>query len=57
MSTDPQKKVEFSDKLRVKCDGGGGALGHPLIWLQIPKEGGFVVCPYCDKKFIYKENS
>lgn len=41
---------------RISCDGGGGALGHPQIWLtlQKPEEGGpaKVVCPYCSRLFV-----
>jgi uncharacterized Zn-finger protein len=36
---------------RVACDGGGGALGHPKVYLQIGDEG-FVECPYCDRRFV-----
>lgn len=35
---------------RIACDGGGGALGHPRVWLQIG-ELAFVECPYCDRRF------
>ena len=35
---------------RVSCNGGGGALGHPQIWLTYGKDG-TVICPYCSKKF------
>lgn len=38
---------------RVACDGGGGALGHPRVWLQIGSEG-WVECGYCDKRFVLK---
>jgi uncharacterized Zn-finger protein len=36
---------------RVACDGVGGALGHPRVWLEM---GGadFVECGYCDRRFI-----
>lgn len=37
---------------RIACDGGGGALGHPLVWLTIPDDRGFVACGYCDKRFV-----
>ena len=36
---------------RVACDGGGDALGHPKVYLQIGEEG-FVDCPYCDRRFV-----
>ena len=36
---------------RVSCDGVGGALGHPRVWIEL---GGDNVgeCPSCDRKFI-----
>ena len=50
----PEKKIgnQVHDKrtTRVSCNGGGGALGHPQIWLTFGKDG-TVVCPYCSKKF------
>lgn len=36
---------------RVSCNGGGGALGHPLIWLTLGEDGK-AVCPYCSKEFV-----
>ena len=35
---------------RVACDGVGGALGHPRVYLEMG-EAGFVECPYCDRRF------
>ncbi|UYV37605.1 zinc-finger domain-containing protein [Rhodobacteraceae bacterium D3-12] len=49
----PETKIV--DSYRVCCDGGEGALGHPRVWLQIPQDTGFVECPYCDAKFIYRD--
>ncbi len=40
---------------RIYCDGGEGALGHPRVWLQIPPERGWVICPYCDCKFVHED--
>ena len=40
---------------RVSCDGGGGALGHPQIWLTLTAEPGGeaqATCPYCSRQFI-----
>jgi len=34
----------------VSCNGGGGVLGHPLIWLTYGQDGN-ATCPYCSKKF------
>ena len=36
---------------RVKCDGGGGALGHPVVFYDMGEED-FVECLYCDRKFV-----
>lgn len=41
------------DASRVCCDGGGGALGHPLVWYTIGAAG-FVDCKYCDRRFVLK---
>jgi len=36
---------------RIACDGVGGALGHPRVWLEMG-EAHFVECPYCDRRFV-----
>jgi uncharacterized Zn-finger protein len=38
---------------RVSCDGGGGALGHPRVWLEMGQLG-FAECGYCDRRFIQR---
>ena len=35
---------------RTACDGGGGALGHPKVWLDMG-QGSSVQCKYCDRVF------
>ena len=50
-------ETEVTDKWRVSCDGGEGALGHPRVWLTLSPETGFVECGYCDKKFILKKGA
>jgi uncharacterized Zn-finger protein len=35
---------------RVACDGGGGALGHPRVFLELGEEGA-VDCPYCGRHY------
>ncbi len=42
------------DTDKVACDGGGGALGHPRVFMTIPPKDGFVECPYCSR--VYKLN-
>ncbi|MFO7759869.1 MAG: zinc-finger domain-containing protein [Roseovarius sp.] len=46
-------ETRIVDAWRVACD--GGTLGHPRVWLQIPREVGFVECPYCDAKIIHRD--
>ncbi|MEM1192034.1 MAG: zinc-finger domain-containing protein [Pseudomonadota bacterium] len=41
----------FVDRHRISCDGGGGALGHPLVYYSL--EDGEAICGYCGRKFIY----
>ena len=48
-------EIRIVDSYRVACGGGEGALGHPRVWLQIPRDRGFVECPYCDAKFIHRD--
>ncbi|HWX89001.1 MAG TPA: zinc-finger domain-containing protein [Rhizomicrobium sp.] len=46
-------EIVETDQTRVACDGGGGALGHPKVYLEMGDED-FVECPYCDKRFVLK---
>jgi len=39
----------------IACDGGGGALGHPLIYLPFGEQL-FVECYYCGRRFEKKSN-
>ena len=41
---------------RVSCDGVGGALGHPRVYLEMGEEH-FVECPYCDRRFVLAQGS
>lgn len=45
-------EVIETDELAVTCDG-GGALGHPKVYLHIDSDAGEIVCPYCSRKFVY----
>ena len=40
----------------VACDGGGGALGHPRVFLNL-EASGWVDCPYCDRRFVLKKEA
>ena len=50
-------ETETVSQSRIACDGGGGALGHPRVWLQIPADRGWVECPYCDKRFVLDQGA
>jgi uncharacterized Zn-finger protein len=47
---DPPEVIIVQSK-RVACDGGGGALGHPLVYMEMGDQG-FVECGYCDRRFV-----
>lgn len=47
-------ETETVETSRVSCDGGGGALGHPRVYLEIGPSRA-VDCPYCDKRFLLKD--
>jgi len=52
-ASDLDRPISVTDK-RVYCDG-GGALGHPGVYLNIEMDGpnnGRVVCPYCSRTFV-----
>ena len=40
----------------VACDGGGGPLGHPAVYLNMGDETE-VVCPYCSRHFVLEEGA
>ena len=42
-----------ADADEVKCDGGGGALGHPVVWYSFAKSD-VAECGYCDRQFVKK---
>ena len=54
-----EKKSENQETLVVEtpvvgCDGGGGALGHPMIYLNMGDERQ-ATCPYCSRHFELAE--
>lgn len=42
-------------KKSVSCDGGGGPLGHPKVYLEIKHDELDITCPYCSREFVYVE--
>ena len=47
----PPETIEV-DTTEVACDGGGGPLGHPKVYLSL--ENGAAECGYCDRRFVLK---
>ena len=35
----------------VGCDGGGGPLGHPLVYLNLSRDR-VIECPYCSRRYV-----
>ena len=42
---------ETVDTEVLSCDGGGGPLGHPLVYLNMEGKGR-IDCPYCGRRFV-----
>ncbi len=45
----------YIETREVGCDG-GGALGHPLVYITLDKDGR-AMCPYCSRQFALKEGA
>jgi uncharacterized Zn-finger protein len=52
MVTPPPETIEV-DSETVSCEGVGGALGHPLVYLNVGPTG-VTECPYCDRRFVLR---
>ncbi len=64
----PEERIEVKTST-VGCDGlparsrgsasakaGGGALGHPTVYLKIG-DSGAVLCPYCSRQYVLSEDA
>ena len=49
-----KEDVIYSSEMRVKCEGEGEKIGHPLVYLDLHASGE-VVCPYCSQRFKYQK--
>ncbi len=47
-------EVQEVEETVIRCDGGGGALGHPAVYLNTGDDRQ-VDCPYCGRRFTLKE--
>lgn len=41
------------DSPTIACDGGGGALGHPRVFLNMGEKTK-IDCPYCGRQYVLK---
>jgi uncharacterized Zn-finger protein len=48
--TRPDDIIEVNAK-RIACDGGGGALGHPKVYLEMGEKSE-ITCPYCSRHYV-----
>jgi len=51
-----KNSVEIVATQDVVCNGNSDTLGHPKIYLKIKSGETRVVCPYCAKIFISKDD-
>jgi NADH dehydrogenase (ubiquinone) Fe-S protein 6 len=49
-----QVPVTMVQGRKISCDGGGGALGHPKVYLNLDS-GQPVTCGYCGRRFQQEE--
>ena len=49
---EPVEIVE-TDNPKVACEGDGGALGHPRVFLNMGDKSE-IDCPYCGRRFVLK---
>lgn len=52
---DQQTSIEV-ETTTVSCNGGGGPLGHPKVYLDLGVDHE-VVCPYCSRHFVLAEGA
>lgn len=50
------REVVLTTAHDVACDGGGGALGHPIEYMTLGKVG-VVVCKYCGRRYVHVDHA
>jgi uncharacterized Zn-finger protein len=43
----------YIDGMVAACNGGGGPLGHPIVYLNLAPAGR-AECPYCSRVFVIR---
>lgn len=49
---DPPETL-LADGKRVRCDGGGGALGHPVVYYNMGAAED-IECQYCGRRYVLR---
>ena len=49
-----EQELYTATTLKIACDGGGGALGHPRVFLHIDPDSGHITCPYCSRVYVWE---
>ena len=50
------KEIIITEKNVVSCNGlDENGSGHPKVWLKIKETETFIDCPYCEIRFLTKE--
>ncbi|KAF9170477.1 hypothetical protein BGX21_011254 [Mortierella sp. AD011] len=48
-----EEPIRMVEGRRARCDGGGGSLGHPAVWINLDRPGAHA-CGYCGIRFEQK---
>ncbi|XP_017276497.1 NADH dehydrogenase [ubiquinone] iron-sulfur protein 6, mitochondrial [Kryptolebias marmoratus] len=51
-----EEPVRHVETRVVSCDGGGGALGHPKVYINLDKDSKVGTCGYCGLRFQQKHH-
>jgi uncharacterized Zn-finger protein len=43
----------YIDSMIAACNGGGGVIGHPKVYLNLARDGQ-VECPYCSRLYVHR---
>jgi len=51
----PFEVIAVND-MEISCNGGGGAIGHPRVYLHIDRNTQQIQCPYCSRLYVLKDS-
>ena len=52
---EPPEIIDVDEPV-VRCDGGGGALGHPAVYLNMGEKTE-IDCPYCGRRYVLRSTA